>query len=129
MPTCYFCGEVERTHEHHIIPQRWTPVRNETARVCPDCHQQVEEFYRILLQYVAEHPSVLDEYRDGGEQTQRQQEVAAALGGPVDEVLPDLYEQHDGNMSALLEELNREIDGRQVSRPTLYEWCDDLGLR
>ena len=127
MPTCYFCGEVERTHEHHIIPDRYAPIRNETARVCPDCHQNVEEFYRVLLQYVAENPHVLDEYRRGG-YTERQQQVAAALGGPVDEVLPELYEKHDGNMSALLDEVNEGLEGQQVSRPTLYEWCRDLSL-
>jgi len=125
MPECYFCGEVNRTQEHHIIPQRWTPVRNQTARVCPQCHHRVEEFYRILLQYVAENQDVL---HDGEGETSRKREVASALGSPVDEVLPDLYEKEDGNMSAILNEVNRALDGEQLSRPTLYEWCADLGL-
>lgn len=129
MPECYFCGEVNQTHEHHIIPQRWSPLRNQTAQVCPQCHQQVEEFYRILLQHVAENPRVLDEYRGQDGQSKRQRQVATALGGPVPEVLPDLYEKEDGNMTAILNEVNRALDGQQVSRPTLYEWCADLGLR
>lgn len=45
--SCYFCGEIERIEQHHIVPRRFNgdDTDENLVSVCPTCHSKLETLY------------------------------------------------------------------------------------
>lgn len=45
--SCYFCNEIERLQEHHIVPRRFDGSDDEEnlVKLCPTCHDKIENLY------------------------------------------------------------------------------------
>lgn len=60
--------------------------------------------------------------------TSRQREVNACFSTRLPMKLQSLAEKHDGNVSAVLDEVNESLDANgvesKVSRGTIYNWFD-----
>lgn len=61
--SCYFCGDQENVHEHHIIPKRLNPPEEiqDTETICGSCHTKLHNrFLNRLINYTT--PNLLWNY-------------------------------------------------------------------
>lgn len=128
MQKCYFCGDVDESHTHHIIPQRMGAVENKVVDLCPECHHKVHRIIDPLVAYLSDTPD---------EVPAREREIAIALGEPVDVAFESALDESDSQMRPALESINTRLresedydhDERGLVSPnTFYKWCDRYDL-
>ena len=137
MAKCYFCG-VEETEEHHIIPERYDPVKNETVKLCPECHGKVHELYSTLIRFLQPESRIPYETRKGGPSPSRMDELERALGERPQKAFEDALRENDGKMRPALEDVNGRLErskhydeetGGLISPNTFYKWTEAFGIR
>ena len=55
--SCYQCGKKERLTNHHAIPQRFKPIKNQKIPLCRKCHEHLNR-YEAQLENLAKRLEV-----------------------------------------------------------------------
>jgi len=111
MSECYFCGGAENLQEHHIIPDRYEPIRNETVRLCSGCHKKTHSLYSTLIPYILnndERVSAVDTATTT-ERDRRQAEIETALGEPVRAAFESALGETNGRKHPALKLINDRL--------------------